>query len=1724
MKELKTVLLIDDDDAHLLLMKRALKYHKLEVFEAGCVADGIKKIEATRPDLIIADNRLPDGTSMDILQKFASHYPVVVTTSFGNEKLAIELIKAGAMDYWMKSDDTFIDLPRFINRVWREWTHLQQRKTAEAELIAREKQYRALIENMNDVFFTYDTNFIITYISPGVRQMGYQPEEIINTPLLDYIYEEDKKQVQDSLYRLIDNKTKDSLSFRIMAKDGSIKYVDENGAIIFNESGEIDYFTGVLHNITELKSKEKALQQSEARYRNLIENAVDIIFLLDAEGNFLHVNDAFLKEGNWEESILKAMNYSQLIHPDDLTAAQQAFSDCLHGKSAIFEIRIRRSDNTYGWYSITTKALFEDNTISAIHGIARNVTDRRLITEALRRSEQKYRIIAENISDVIWITDNQLKITFISPSVQKMFGYTPQECLSLSLEKFLTNESYYVVLHQLQIKKQQYISGEQTEFEEIQELDALHKEGHRISIEVKWRTNFDGKNDFTGVQAVARDITERKKAERGIRLSEFLFRSVWEQSSDGMRITDGNGLMVKVNQAFCRLVDMTRDQLEGNTLSVVYEKAMQERVLEQYLKHFQRYNFDNYFEREVTLWNGKKIWFAVTSSFMGANPPSVLCIFRDITAQKKVAIELHQTNRELKDAQRIAHLANYYWNKNTGELRWSDELWNITGLPESQQPSLEKFIELIHPEDREASVVRATNAFDNTQDFSSEYRIIRPDGQMRYVYDNAQAIRENDSLIQFGILQDITERKQIEIALQQSEERFKAIVENQGEGIGIVNLDEVFVYANRAAEQIFEVETNGLSGRNLKEFLSVQIQNVVANETLQRKTGASSSYELSIVTAKKNTKYLLVTATPHYDKNGTIIGSYGVFRDITERKKTEEQNTIMALMLDNAPSTITVHDYDGRFLYANQRTFEIHGYTKEEFLSLPLYKLDLPETAELIASRMQEIMTHGEANFEVAHYHKNGSIIPIEIIAKKVVWGNTPAILSIGTVIAERKAAESKIRESEEKYRALVENHADCIMRFDHNCRHLFVNKVVYQFTGMHADAFIGKTHYQMGFPEELCKFWTHCINTVFETGKPYFTEFVFQKNEEDIFVDWRLFPELGDSGETNTVLTIARNISDQVLAGKQLHESEQKYRTLVESISDIIFTLDNSGYVTFISPKIKGKSGYLPEEVIGKHFLYFIHEEDAEQLRKRFTELGNGVVKESEYRFMLKNGDYMWVRSISEPVYDDKGNIISFRGILSDIHARKMAEQSLAISEKRFKSLFAVMKSGVIILQADEGGNNYYIIDFNKAAAENFLKKRINLIGKNFKDMFPEATAVNLFFAVQKAYLLGEESFINAVYIENALKKGWFEYRVFQLPSQEVVVAFDNVSERIVSELVIKESEERYKLLFENSGMIVLLIDPNDGSIIDCNTTALNFYKFSKQQLITSTIFDLSTSSVEQIKIKFKIALSGRQEVFKAMHITNNSEIKPVEIAVSIVNIKGAKQLLFFIQDISERIEIEKRIFNATIQAEENERRRLARELHDGLGAILSSIKIYLGLLEKNANDANKVVSLTGNVADFILQAIQSVREMANNLQPSALTDFGLMAAIQDFIEKINNTKVIKITFVAKGIQKRIHDNAELILYRIMEELINNTLKHAKASNANLEIIKNTNFVSLKYTDDGAGMDMNAVLQNKKGGNGIKNIISRVQSIEGTVDIFSEPGKGFEINLEFNLVKFQKV
>ena len=209
-----------------------------------------------------------------------------------------------------------------------------------------------------------------------------------------------------------------------------------------------------------------------------------------------------------------------------------------------------------------------------------------------------------------------------------------------------------------------------------------------------------------------------------------------------------------------------------------------------------------------------------------------------------------------------------------------------------------------------------------------------------------------------------------------------------------------------------------------------------------------------------------------------------------------------------------------------------------------------------------------------------------------------------------------------------------------------------------------------------------------------------------------------------------------------------------------------------------------------------------------------------------------------------------------------------------------------------------------------------------------------------------------------------------------------------------------------------------------------------------------------------------------------------------------------------SDRLRSEKRVINAIINTEENEKKRFAKDLHDGLGPILSTVKMSLSALNDRIKDSSGTIILN-NTTHLVNEAISTIKEISNNLSPHVLTNFGLSSAISAFTTKLNQTRAVDIDFKTNMENHRLENEKEVVIYRAVCELINNSILHSGASRIEIELNKHEKFITLQFYDNGRGFDTSTLSKEDTKGMGLSNIETRVKTVEGVFILESSPGKG---------------
>lgn len=350
----------------------------------------------------------------------------------------------------------------------------------------------------------------------------------------------------------------------------------------------------------------------------------------------------------------------------------------------------------------------------------------------------------------------------------------------------------------------------------------------------------------------------------------------------------------------------------------------------------------------------------------------------------------------------------------------------------------------------------------------------------------------------------------------------------------------------------------------------------------------------------------------------------------------------------------------------------------------------------------------------------------------------------------------------------------------------------------------------------------------------------------------------------------------------------------------------------------------------------------------------------------------------------------------------------------------------------------------------------------------------------------------------------------------QRIVGTHSDITPRKEMERILSESEERFRMLFMNANDAILLIAGT--TIVEVNNSCLLFFGLRREDLVGLELPDITCRSedYQDCTKRLSTILSDAQNgiVKKVEWEFKRADGRSVDSIMSIGMVYNKSKPIFqlILHDISERKQFEKEKLMAVIETEERERLTLAANLHDDVGPLLSSLNMYLSLLGREQTNNKK--EILANMQGILKETIKSVREISSNISPQNIMTYGLVKAIDSFLEKGHD--FLKINFSHDMGSRRISRVVEVMCFRIFKELFNNTLKYAQADSVWVNLHIENEILQFSYRDDGVGFDMENTLNQGNIGMGLLNIINRLKTLKAEYVFDSKPGSGviFEMKL----------
>jgi len=1020
------------------------------------------------------------------------------------------------------------------------------------------------------------------------------------------------------------------------------------------------------------KATEEALHESDLKFHALAERTTAAIFVIQKE-KYVYINPAFTNMTGYSFEDLSSMNFWDIITPDMRDLVRRRGVGRQNGEDVPprYDLKfITKSGEERSGAFDATFIKFQNK--PAILGTVLDITERIKMELALRASEEKYRELVENANSIVLRMDTTGKITFFNEFAQRFFGYEEEEILGKNVVGTIvppiesTGRDLHSMIEDIGVNPKRYVNN-------INENIRLN--GERVWIAWTNRPVYGKTGKLSEIMCVGNDITESKKAEDLLRLAEEKYRNIFENSIMGIFQTTPEGHCLSANSEMAKIFGYESPQEMTDSVNDIGQQLYVDPELRARLIKLAQEGVDLYqFETEMYRKDGAKIWVSVNVRAMRGADGKIYCFegtVEDITERKHIEILLRESEDRYSAVVKQARDGIVLIQDSTCQFA-NEAMADTLGYAPGELDGI-PFTNCLAPDDR-AMVAGWVKARIRGEDVPTMYetRLIRKDGRIVDAELSACVIHTDGHPVDLVMIRDISERKHSEKALQESERKFRDLVEKSLVGVYLIRHDGVVGYVNARCAEIFGYEVKEVIDiLRVEDIVFPEDWPIVRENVRVRLLGelVSNHYEFRIVTKNKDVKYVEVYGSLTVCEGKPAI--IGTLLDITERKEAEkacvESERKYRELVAQLPDTVWEFDENGVYTFINLHGLQIFGYTAEDLgKGLTIFQTMAPEDRDRARENLQK-RNHGEeiGRNEYNMFRKDGTRFPALIHTNPIIRDGRPAgFRSVVVDITEQRLAEEALKESEERYRTIFENAVLGIFQTSPEGRFIRINSA---FARMHG----------YGSPEEMIAATTdvaqqHYVNPLDRTrlerllkahGTVRFEAQYYRKDKSKIWLVMNVRAVSGPDGKILYYEGTVEDITERKRVEHELEESERKFRDLSEKSIAGIYLLQEDGLVKYVNARCAEIFGYAVDEVINiLRVEDVIFPEDWPIVRESVSKRISGKLPSDHYEFRIVTKDNV-VKHVetysSITIYEGRPAVL---GTLLDITERKRAAEFMQI------------------------------------------------------------------------------------------------------------------------------------------------------------------------------------------------------------------------------------------------------------------------------------------------------------------------------------------------------------------------------------------------------------------------------------------------------------------------------
>jgi PAS domain S-box-containing protein len=1430
-------------------------------------------------------------------------------------------------------------------------------------------------------------------------------------------------------------------------------------------------------------------------------HSIDLLCIADTEGCFQKLNPEWERTLGYSLSDLEGKQFINFIHPDDVDKTIEATKKLAHDQLVEnFVNRYRHKNGSYKW--IEWRSFPSEG---MIYASARDITDRINMEQALKESEERNRLITSLTTDYILKVNvsEDMKICLVYAS-ENFLQYTGQTIIETDNIQNWTKMVHPNDLPEVLNFAQRMISNSKRDEIECRII---------INDKTRW-INIIGKPDkdaITGrilsVTCAVRDISAQKEAELQLRLSKEIYLKTFLCTPDAVAISHySSGLFIDVNDVFLNSTGYKRHEAIGKSafdLNLWVNVQEREDMLKTLINNKQLKDF----ETKFMISSGEIKDCIINAEIIEIRKEQFFLYFvRDITEKKNVEKLIKTSEIKFRSIFENSSVGIAQVGLDGKYLMVNQALCNIMGYNSEELTKLD-FMQLTHPDDIDISSSTMNDVIHGKgKELNFTKRYIHKEGRIIWVDISSRLLSddENQPLYFITYVKDITQRRYAEEALKESEEKYRSLVDNLQDAVYRIDLEGKLIFTNSTAAKLLGYPSvESMLGMNILDFYYYP-EEAEKHRKILDEQGSIKQYEVALKRGDNN-EPVIVNANTQFrrDRKGEVIGIEGVYHDITERKQGEKEllheKQFTEKLLESLPGIFFLYDSTCHLKRWNKSHETVLGYTADELRDwyIPDWH-ETPEDAAIGMALIKSVLETGvSGSFETTLINKEGRFVPFLISITRLLTPEGPFMMGVGIDITERKKGELELLREKQFSEKLLESLPGIFFLYDSTCHLKRWNKSHETVMGFTADEL--RDWYIPNWHEttEDAANGMALAKSVLETGVGGAFETTLI-NKEGRFVPYLISITRLLTSDGPFMMGVGIDITERRQAEDNFKQLASLHQTILDTVT-VGITLIKDRKFQWTNNALLTTFGYSYEELFNQDS-YIVYTSQEDYLRvgnDAYPLLADGKVYATEIKFKRKDGSVFWISLTGKAVDPQKTSEGSI-WMLQDINERKLAEEELRISEKKFIKTF--MSTPVSMTISDIGTGRF--IDVNDYVCSTLEYTREEMIGHTSSELmlWKDDNSRNEGIAKLKKFGSFKEIPVQFIAKNGSIRETLWSAEIITTGETQVMLSlFYDYTERKLAEEKFKKLADMHQTVLDTINVGVIFV--KNRKLQWANIAFSLITGYDQKEIIEQDVL-LFFASEEAFQKTWFEALQQltKGEAFSSEVIgrkKDGTEIWYLIVGRAIIPQNVPEGTTWMIQDIHERKQAEEEIrqLNASLEKKVEERTLELNEAVKDLESFAYGISHDLrapirhvhGFLQLMYSKIPQPVEAISDYYQKIEAATMRMSTMIDSLlsfsrlgrKELTIIDVPLEFIVQEIIEQYKpdlKNRIIKWKISSLPVVK----GDRILIKLAIENLISNAIKYtSKKQSAVIEIGAKSileNKCEIYIKDNGCGFDMSYV------------------------------------------------